>query len=204
MDRLIAGYRKFRETVWPERRAAYEALAEHGQKPLAMVIACSDSRLDPSMIFGVPPGGLFVVRNVANLVPPYQPDAAHHSTSAALEFAVRGLEIPQIVVMGHALCGGVQALLHGVPDTLADFVGPWMQIARRAKERVCETVTGEEAMRTACEHETVHVALENLMTFPWIAERVADGRLQLRGAFYQISTGVLELLGPDGTFAPVD
>jgi carbonic anhydrase len=204
MDRLIAGYRKFRETVWPERRAAYEELAEHGQKPLAMVIACSDSRLDPSLIFGVPPGGLFVVRNVANLVPPYQPDAAYHGTSAALEFAVRSLEVPEIVVMGHALCGGVTALLHGVPDTLSDFVGPWVQIARRAQLRVAEAVQGEEAMRSACEHETVRVSLENLMTFPWIAERVADGRLRLQGAYYQISTGVLEVLGEDGNFAPVE
>jgi carbonic anhydrase len=204
MERLLAGYRSFRENVWPERRAAYEALAEFGQSPLAMVIACSDSRLDPSMIFGAPPGGLFVVRNVANLVPPYQPDAAHHGTSAALEFGVRSLEVPDLIVMGHALCGGVAALLHGVPPTLSDFVGNWMQIAARARKRVAEAVQGDEAIRAACERETVRVSLENLMTFPWIAERVQDGRLRLHGTFYQISTGVLERLGEDGVFRPVD
>jgi carbonic anhydrase len=204
MDQLITGYRKFRETVWPERRAAYEALAEHGQAPLAMVIACSDSRLDPSLIFGAPPGGLFVVRNVANLVPPYQPDAAYHGTSAALEFAVRSLEVPDIVVMGHALCGGVAALLHGVPDTLSDFVSAWMHIAARARQRVVASGLDETAMRVACEHETVRVSLENLLTFPWIAEAVRDGRLRLHGAFYQISTGVLERLGSDDRFRPVE
>jgi carbonic anhydrase len=204
MDRLISGYRNFRETIWPERRAAYEALAEQGQAPLAMVIACSDSRLDPSLIFGAPPGGLFVVRNVANLVPPYQPDAAYHGTSAALELAVRSLEVPDIVVMGHALCGGVAALLHGVPDALSDFVGSWVGIAGRARERVAASAHGEAAMQLACEHETVRVSLENLMTFPWIAECVRAGRLGLHGAFYQINTGILEVLGNDGTFRPVE
>jgi carbonic anhydrase len=205
MDKLISGYRAFRETTWPERRIAYEKLAEFGQAPLAMVIACSDSRLDPAMIFSAPPGGLFVIRNVANLVPPYQPDAAYHGTSAALEFGVCSLEIPDIVVMGHAMCGGVHALLHGTPDPLSDFVGNWMSIAERARTRVSAHAHAHDpdATRLACEHETVRVSLENLKTYPWIAERVAAGRLRLHGSFYQISSGVLELLGEDGGFAPV-
>ena len=199
----MSGYRDFRQTVWPERRAAYEALAETGQAPLAMVIACSDSRLDPAMIFGAPPGGLFVVRNVANLVPPYQPDAAYHGTSAALEFGVRSLAVPDIIVMGHAMCGGVHALLHGAPEPLSDFVGGWMDIAERARERSVVHAHDAETMRLACEHETVRVSLENLLTFPWIAERVAAGKLRLHGMFYQISTGLLEVLGEDGLFTPV-
>jgi len=199
----MSGYRNFRHTVWPERRAAYEALAEAGQAPLAMVIACSDSRLDPAMIFGAPPGGLFVVRNVANLVPPYQPDAAYHGTSAALEFGVRSLAVPDIIVMGHAMCGGVHALLHGASGPVSDFVGGWMEIAVRARDRCAMHADDAEAMRLACEHETVRVSLENLRTFPWITERVAAGKLQLHGMFYQISTGLLEVLGDDGVFVPV-
>jgi carbonic anhydrase len=201
MQILIDGYRTFRQTTWPERRAAYEALAANGQRPVAMVIACSDSRLDPSLIFGAAPGGLFIVRNVANLVPPYEQDGAYHGTSAALEFAVRGLQIPNIVVMGHAQCGGVHALLNGVPDTLGDFVKPWMRIATRAKLRA--EAGRPEDLATACEHETVRVSLENLRTFPWIAEREASGALELHGMFYQIHTGVLEVLGADGAFAAV-
>lgn len=205
MDGLIDGYRLFRETVWPERRAAYEHLAEAGQTPAAAVIACSDSRLDPSAIFGAVPGGLFVVRNVANLVPPYAPDAAYHGTSAALEFAVRGLEVPMIVVLGHAMCGGVRALVEGAPGTLSDFVMPWMQIAARARERTAPSGTWTAQDRlTACEHETVRVSIENLLTFPWIAERVASGKLTLQGAFYGIATGRLELLGEDGEFTAVE
>ncbi len=202
MQRLLSGYRQFRESTWPEHRAAYEALAANGQAPQAMVIACSDSRLDPSLIFGAPPGGLFVVRNVANLVPPYERDAAYHGTSAALEFGVRGLGVPDIIVMGHAQCGGVHALLNGVPDSLGDFVRPWMRIAARARVRVAEAVSDPAQMQTACEHESVRVSLENLMTFPWIAERVAAGTLRLHGAYYGIATGILSLLGPDDRFQP--
>jgi carbonic anhydrase len=203
LDELIDGYRRFRGSIWPERRAEYERLAEAGQRPLAAIIACSDSRLDPSDIFGAVPGGLFVIRNVANLVPPYAPDAAYHGTSAALEFAVRGLQVPKIVVMGHAMCGGVRALVEGFPGELTDFVQPWMQIARRARDRImaCDSPTGDRL--TACEHETVRVSLENLRTFPWIEERVADGRLSLHGAHYGIASGRLELLAADGQFAPI-
>ena len=201
MDELIAGYRRFRAETWPERRAVLQELAERGQRPLAAVIACADSRLDPSAIFDAAPGALFVVRNVANLVPPYQPDAAYHGTSAALEFAVKGLGISTIMVMGHAQCGGVHALLQGDAGNLSDFVLPWMQIASRARGRlVCDAGEDEQ---TACEHETVKVSLENLMTFPWIASGVQAGTLRLQGAYYGIATGVLALLDQDGIFRPL-
>src|SRR3990172_7047759 len=110
MERLIEGYRRFRATQWPEQRATFEALAQHGQSPRAMVVACSDSRIDPAMIFAAGPGELFVIRNVANLVPPYAHDTEPHATSAALEFAVRGLEVADVIVMGHATCGGIPSL----------------------------------------------------------------------------------------------
>ncbi len=200
MQHLLDGYREFRDTIWPERRARYEELAARGQRPRAMVIACSDSRVDPAVIFGVGPGELFVVRNVANLVPPYSPDSAYHGTSAALEFGVTVLEVADLIVLGHGMCGGIRALLD---PSLAppDFVAPWMSIARAARERVLQCMPVEQA-QTACEHEAVKLSLENLMTFPWIAERVADGRLRLHGGSFDIRFGVLELLQSDGSFAP--
>ena len=201
MERLLEGYRRFRATEWPERRAVFEALAREGQSPQAMVIACSDSRVDPAMIFGAGPGEIFVLRNVANLVPPSQPDARFHATSAALEFAVRVLEIPDLIVMGHAMCGGVRALLHGPPHPAGDFLIPWMRIAEPAKRRAlaCEPADPQ----TACEREVVKLSLENLQTFPWIAERVESGQLRLHGATFDIRSGVLSILQADGRFAPV-
>jgi carbonic anhydrase len=204
MEALLAGYRRFRDGIWPERRALYRGLAETGQKPLAAVVACADSRLDPSDIFSAGPGQLFVVRNVANLVPPYQPDAAYHGTSAALEFAVKALGVPTLLVLGHAQCGGVQALMRGDAGELSDFVMPWMGIAARARARVLACNTAWPDQLTACEHETVKVSLENLRTFPWIAEREAAGRLALVGAYYGIASGVLSVLGADGVFVPAE
>jgi carbonic anhydrase len=204
MDRLLDGYRQFRETLWPERQALFELLAERGQAPRAMMIACSDSRVDPGMIFGTAPGEVFVVRNVANLVPPYGPDGAYHGTSAAVEFAVRSLEVADIVVMGHAMCGGVRFLLEGGEDR-TDFVGSWMHIAQAARARVleCRAVNPDLDPQTECEQETVRLSLANLRTFPWVAERERDGRLRLHGALFDIRSGILQRLGPDGRFEPV-
>lgn len=204
MEDLIAGYRRFREREWPERRAMFETLAREGQSPRAMVVACSDSRVDPAMIFGAAPGELFILRNVANLVPPWQPDAQFHASSAALEFAVRVLEVPDLIVLGHGMCGGIRALLEGPPTAAAEFLGPWMRIAEPAKRRVleCRPADPPADPQTACEREAVKLSLENLLTFPWIAERVADGRLRLHGAIFDIRYGMLWLLRPDGSFAP--
>ena len=199
MDRLTAGYRRFRQAGWLERRALFETLAREGQSPRAMVVACSDSRVDPAMIFDAAPGELFVLRNVANLVPPFQPDAQFHATSAALEFAVRVLEVPDLIVLGHGMCGGIRALMHGAPPEASDFLGPWMRIAEPAKRRVLACRPADPL--TECEREAVKLSLENLLTFPWIAERVADGRLRLHGATFDIRFGMLWLLQPDGQFA---
>lgn len=185
MDELIAGYRRFRAGTWARERDRFEALAERGQRPRAMVIAGSDSRVVPQMVFSAAPGELFVVRNVANLVPPYQPDAAYHGTSAALEF-------------------GVRALLDGMPPGTEDFVAGWMGIAREARARVlrCEHVS-DEARQEAGEREMVRLSLENLMTFPWVREAVEAGRLRLHGGHFGIRSGRLWVLGPSGDFAPV-
>ena len=193
MEDLIEGYRRFRAETWARERDRFEALAERGQSPRALVVACADSRVDPQMIFSAAPGELFVVRNVANLVPPYQPDAAYHGTSAALEFGVRVLAIRDLVVLGHGQCGGVRALLEGAPAEAADFVVPWMRIARPARDRVlaCEPA---EARQEAGEHEVVRLSLANLMTFPWVREAVEAGRLRLHGMHFAIHTGVLAVL----------
>ena len=195
MNRLIDGYRRFREEIWPAQRDRFMALAEQGQRPETMLIACSDSRVDPQMIFSAAPGELFVVRNVANLVPPYMPDANLHGTSAAVEFGVRVLQVRQLVVMGHALCGGIRALLEGVPPAAGDFVAGWIGIAERARA-VALRCDAPDAQQQAGEHEAVRISLANLMTFPWVAEAVAEGRLTLRGAHFGVATGRLMLLDP--------
>jgi carbonic anhydrase len=201
MRGLLAGYQRFRANGWPEKRKEFESLAENGQSPKALVVACIDSRVDPAMIFDAGPGEMLTVRNVANLVPPYAPDAAYHGTSAAIEFGVRVLEVPDLIVLGHGLCGGVKTLLDGAPDKAHEFIAPWMSIAEAACARVLLSVPASERQQT-CEHEVVKVSLANLMTFPWIAERVADGKLTLHGAWFDIRIGVLMTLQPDGTFAP--
>ena len=197
MDALIDGYRRFRAETWPRERARFEELAARGQRPHTMVIACSDSRVDPQMIFSAGPGELFVVRNVANLVPPYMPDAQFHGTSAAVEFAVRVLKVDRIVVMGHALCGGISALLGGAPPEARDFVAGWMGIAQRARTVALRCDDPEQRQEIA-EHEAVRISLENLMTFPWVVEAVAAGRLSLHGAHFGVATGRLVLVPAQG------
>ena len=202
MEQLIDGYRRFRRSGWPERRATYEALSEHGQRPQTLVIACIDSRVDPAVIFDTAPGQLLTIRNVANLVPPYAPDAAYHGTSAALEFGICVLGIPHLVVLGHGQCGGVQALLRGAPAEAGDFVANWMSIAEPAR-RVALTCD-EPAREQCCELEVVRVSLDNLRSFPWIAEREAAGKLMLHGAWFAIRTGLLLRLDGEGRFVPAD
>ena len=201
MQRLFDGYRRFRQDRWPERRRLFESLADAGQQPRALVISCADSRVDPGMIFDAAPGELFVVRNVANLVPPYAPDGAYHGTSAALEFAVRVLQVPDIVVLGHALCGGVRAMLEGTPPEAGDFIAPWIGLAARARDRAL-ALPDPAQRQLCCEHETILLSLDNLRTFPWIADRIAAGTLRLWGMHFDIRGGELSQPGPDGRFAP--
>jgi carbonic anhydrase len=195
MDRLIEGYRQFRATTWPAQRLRYEELAEE-QNPETLVISCSDSRVDPQTVFGAGPGELFVVRNVAALVPKYQPDANYHGTSAALEFGVRVLKVKRIVVLGHARCGGIQAMVEGAPEEARDFVEPWLEIA---KEALRSRPTPPESVNklTHYEIEVVRLTLENLLSFPWINDAVKSGVLGLHGFRFDVSTGVLGLLEGD-------
>jgi carbonic anhydrase len=201
MDEFIEGYRRFRTGTWRNERARFENLSKFGQKPRALVIGCSDSRTDPQMVFNAAPGEIFVIRNVANLVPPYGPDDQPHGSSAAIEFAVRALKVPQIIVMGHAMCGGIQALLNGAPAEVSDFVGQWVRIAEPARLRAVSAPP--ERRQDVCEHEAVRLSLANLMTFPWIAAAISAGQLKLHGCFFDIRSGILERLGSAGSFHPV-
>lgn len=200
MDALVEGYRRFRAEVWPAERERYEALAE-GQAPETLVISCSDSRVDPQTVFGAGPGELFVVRNVAALVPPYAPDTGYHGTSAALEFAVRVLRVKRIVVLGHARCGGVAALVHGAPPEASDFVVPWMRIAADVRD-AAPAHLDDRALLKHCEEAVVRKSLENLRTFPWIAEAADTGALTLEGYRFGIQSGVLSRLDGEA-FVPV-
>jgi carbonic anhydrase len=201
MDRLLEGYRRFRTNVWPAERDRYAALARRGQSPETLVIACSDSRADPQTVFGAGPGELFMVRNVAGLVPPYEPDANHHGTSAALEYGVRVLKVARIAVFGHADCGGVRAMVEGAPEEAQDFVGTWMKIAESVKGTI-PAETEDCDVLTHCEHGVVRLSLANLRTYPWIEEAVDAGRLELHGFRFDIRTGVLLKL-EDDHFVPV-
>ena len=200
MDPLIEGYRKFRAEIWPAERARYEALAHWGQSPDTMIIACSDSRVDPQTIFSSVPGEMFVLRNVAALVPPYQPDSGgYHGSSATLEFGVRVLKVSTVVVLGHAQCGGVKAMALGAPPQARDFVASWVEIGRPA---LAEAGSAPESL-DRIEAGVVRVSLANLMTFPWVADAVAAGRLSLQGFLFDIHTGVLSRVLPHGA-EPVD
>jgi carbonic anhydrase len=199
MSSLFEGYRRFRAHGWPQQREALESLAQSGQRPHTLIVACVDSRVDPAVIFDAAPGEMLTVRNVANLVPPYAPDVAYHGTSAALEFGVRVLEVAHLMVLGHGSCGGVQALLDGAPANARDFIAPWMSMAEPARRKALHFASGEQR-QTCCEHEVIKLSLANLLTFPWIAERVASGKLALHGAWFSIGTGELAVLQGDGTF----
>ena len=201
MDPLIEGHLRFRANTWPAERDRYVALAQRGQTPETMVIACSDSRGDPQTIFGAGPGELFVVRNVAGLVPTYTPDAGYHGTSAALEFGVRVLKVARIAVLGHALCGGIRAMVEGAPGVARDFVEPWMRIAEPALDAVPRQLSIDDMLHS-CELEVVRLSLANLATFPWIADAVSAGTLKLQGFRFDIRSGVLTTLIND-RFVPV-
>ncbi|MGN5374083.1 carbonic anhydrase [Sphingomonas hankookensis] len=194
---LKEGYYRFRGNEWQQERERWSELAT-GQSPKVMVIACSDSRVDPATIFGARPGEIFVVRNVANLVPPFEDDGGRHGVSAALEFAVTKLEVEEVLVLGHGACGGVnacltQALANTRPGE-GGFVAHWIDLLDEAREKVvAEHGTGPEGQK-ALEQEGVRVSLKNLMTFPFVKERVESGKLKLHGAVFAIDDGRLRVL----------
>jgi carbonic anhydrase len=200
---LIEGYRRFRSDAYPAERQRWEALAG-GQEPPVMVIGCCDSRVDPATIFDTSPGQVFVLRNVANLVPPFDPGGGLHGVSAALEFAVVDLAVRHVVVLGHGACGGIKAALAGEQCGAPGhtFIDAWVAIVREARERVL--ASDAEDKQHALELEAIRTSLANLRSFPFVAEREAAGRLKLHGAFFAIAHGELHVLDEaSGRFAAV-
>lgn len=205
MQTLIEGYRRFRQDSWAHEREQWEQLAE-GQSPPTMIIACSDSRVEPAQIFDTRPGEIFVVRNVAALVPPFETSPGQHGVSAALEFAVRELKVREIVVMGHGRCGGCNAALTGAfaeaEAGKGGFIASWTALLDDARDRVrarYDDLSSREAGR-AMEEEAVKTSLANLRTFPFVREGEAAGTLALSGAVFAIADGVLSVLGDEGEF----
>ncbi len=203
---LIEGYRRFKANGWKQQRERWAQLAE-GQNPQLMVIACSDSRVDPTLIFDTSPGQIFMVRNVANMVPPFETTPGHHGVSAALEFAVTQLEIPEIVVLGHQSCGGCAAALTQRFDDKAHgegrFISDWMSLLDEARERVVAQYGEGDAAVRALEHEAVKVSIANLRTFPCVPVRERAGRLRIHGAYFAVADGILHILDEaTGNFSP--
>lgn len=196
-DSLYAGYRTFMSEQFAHETARYQELAEKGQSPETLVIACSDSRAAPETIFNAAPGEIFVLRNVANLVPPYAPDDGYRAVSAALEFAVQGLKVKNIVVMGHGRCGGIKAALatDSAPLSPGDFIGNWMSLIAPATEEVANnSLMTISEKQTALERISIRYSIANLRTFPCVDILEKKGKLTLHGAWFDISTGELWLM----------
>ena len=202
---LLDGFNRFKAERFASNQSLYRSLAEHGQTPAVMVIACCDSRTAPETIFQTAPGELFVVRNVANLVPPYEPDGAYHGTSAALEFAVQSLQVRHIVVLGHGGCGGIRAALRpsGAPLSPDDFIGKWMSHLRPIVDRLrSPDRSSEEELQTVLERASVRNSITNLRSFPYIANLEDRRELSLHGAWFDIAEGELWTMNPStGEFA---
>jgi len=209
---LIRGYKRFYQRYFKNLQNPYPRLIENGQHPQTLMIACSDSRVDPAILFDTDPGDLFVIRNVANLVPPFEPTGdSHHGTSAALEFGVNHLHVKTIVVLGHSQCGGIKTLCascaqaHATTDQAFSFIKDWVSIAIHAQKSADQQthLTPAEKLEY-CEKEAIKISLNNLLTFPWIAEKVQQGSLKLEGWYFSLD-GHLSVWNPsEGRFCDVN
>ena len=191
---LLNGYNNFMSGRYASERERYHQLAESGQKPQTLVIACCDSRTAPEIVFDCGPGEIFVIRNIANLMPPYQPDMHFHATSSALEFAVQALRVHDIVVLGHGRCGGIKAVLDPSAEPLSpgDFIGQWMGMLKPAADQIKDNSEMTQVERqTALERISVRHSIANLRTFPCVKILEDRGKLKLHGAWFDISTGEL-------------
>ncbi|KAJ3405813.1 hypothetical protein HDV05_006341 [Chytridiales sp. JEL 0842] len=207
MQKFLSGFKRFQKTYFGDNNELYKTLRQ-GQSPKTLLIGCCDSRVDPAIITDCDPGDLFVVRNVANLVAPYNPDKNYHGVSAALEFAVKGLKVESIIIMGHTKCGGIEALMRGICDSdETEFLGHWMGIAQRAKDKVLKHFGHKDRkeQQRACEHASILLSLENLMTYPWVRQRLLDGVLSIHGWYFDFEAGELSGLNADThAFEPLD
>ena len=196
-DKLLEGYRRFKNGYFAEHRDELRALAQ-AQNPAYALITCCDARMEPSLIFDTSPGDLFVIRNVANLVPPYELEGSYHGTSAALEFAVTVLEVPEIIVLGHSRCGGIRSLVLDDQRMKQDsFIAKWMSIVAPVAKLADPQRLDEMQTFTVCEQAAVGYSLKNLMSYPWVRSRVEAGTLNLKGWHYNIFTGALKQIHDD-------
>lgn len=200
IEKLVDGFKRFRIHNYETNSALFDHLAKQGQSPKTIVVGCCDSRVDPAIVTDCDPGDLFIIRNVANLVPPFETSGNYHGTSAALEFGVRRLEVENIIVLGHARCGGIQALLNNTlgAEPQEGFISGWMKVASNARNRVLSRMPEDspEMQERACEQESILVSLDNLLTFPWILERVAQRKLVLHGWYFDMERGELLRYNP--------
>jgi len=200
---LLDGHANFMSGRYAREKERIRDLAETGQKPTTLIIACCDSRAAPEMIFDAGPGELFVLRNVANLVPTYQPDGGQHGTSAAIEFAIKGLSVSNIVVMGHGRCGGIKAALdpHMKPLDSGDFIGKWMSMLGELPSQLGQNKLMTDGERqTAMERISIRNSIRNLRTFPYVKSLEDAGQLAVHGAWFDISTGELWIMDNNGDF----
>lgn len=191
---LIEGFRRFCGRHFEHNDSLYQQLVKEGQTPKTLVVACCDSRVDPALVFDCDPGDLFVIRNVANLVPPLEEHSGHHGTTAAIEYGVGTLGVEHIIVLGHAYCGGINALVQtGGIGTSGSYIGDWMQLVESARAEVMAEMPDapQTEQERACEQRAILVSLKNLMTFPWIRKRVEQGKLNLHGWYFDIKCGQL-------------
>ena len=197
-EKLLKGFQRFQQQYFGDDRHLYDSMSK-GQPAKTLMIACCDSRVDPAILTDCDPGDLFTIRNVANLVPPCVCDGHHHGTSAALEFAISGLEVENIIIMGHANCGGIKALWDDDASISSQFIQPWMSIAQPAKDKVLATIpdASEAEKIKACEQESILVSLEHLLSFACVKERLEQGTLSLHGWYFDIPEGQLSRFNPE-------
>lgn len=201
IEQLITGYHRFREGYYEMNRERMVDLARTGQSPSVAVVACCDSRVDPSVITDSTTGDLFVIRNVANLVPPSEGEGIWHGTSAALQYAVCDLEVEHLIVLGHSQCGGIRALFEAQASKVENrFITTWMSIAENARDRALARtdINTLDEQAHACELNAIEISLANMKTFPWIQERVERNKLQLHGWYYDMVSGDLLSLDANG------
>ncbi len=195
--RLFLGFKRFRHKYFEGEDSFYRKLYQSGQTPKTLIIGCCDSRVDPAIISSAEPGELFVIRNVANLVPPFEMKEGLHGVSSAIEFAVVNLKVKNIVILGHRQCGGIQALMSGLQNPPPSFITSWMSIVEEAKRNVLKKYPGAtiESLCQQCEMESIRISMKNLRTFPFIEQAILDRQMRIIGAYFDLEVG--EMLGLD-------
>jgi len=197
LSKILKGYQRFREKYAVGDQSVMQYLSHYGQQPKIMVVACCDSRVDPALILQCDPGDLFVVRNVANIVPPYEKDEAHHGTSAALEFGVQGLEVKHLILLGHSQCGGIQALLNNHDAHQNDFITNWVSLIKPHHAHLHDA--------DECAKSALRQSYQNCLTFPWIKDKVAQKKLIIHLWFFDIKMGQIFMYSDaEGTYLPLD